>query len=177
MKMEINKLFNPNCFKKPIPTDIINIPQLDFLSRALIREIISMCRNEPDIEVFWHGNKKFSVLLNRGQMILRVSSITKELGISSDFIKKRLKIVNEIYTEMKFEGKPFGTIVTVKDYGSLIKMVNVSESKTKSEQKRSQNEALTSNKTDKTDKNNIYRKNLLIDPYENLTKLYNPQPS
>ena len=154
----MDKLFNPHCFKKPIPTDIINIPQLDFLSRALIREILSMCRNEPDIEVFWHGNKRFAVSLNRGQMILKVRNIAECFGISSDMIKKRLKIINEIYTEMSFEGKPYGTIVTAKDYNSLIKMVDVSETKTKTKQYRNQNEASTSNKIVKTvETDDIYK--------------------
>ncbi|MDD4135847.1 MAG: hypothetical protein PHN66_02125 [Candidatus Shapirobacteria bacterium] len=172
----MNKIFNPYCYKKPIPTDIIGIPQLDFLSRALIREIISMCRNEPNVEVFWHGNKQFSVNLERGQMILRIKNITKELHLSSNLIKKRLKMITEIYTEMKFEGKPFGTIVTVKDYDSLVKMVSISESKSEPKENRKQNECSTSNKTVETDKNNIYRKNFSKDPYEKLTKLYNPQP-
>lgn len=157
--METNKLFNQKCFKKPIPTDIISIPQLDFLSRALIREIISMARNVPETEVFWHGNKMFSVDLDHGQMILRINNIAECLGISSDMIKKRLKIINEIYTELEFEGKPFGTIVTVKDYDSLIKMVDVSETKTKTKQYRNQNESSTSNKTVKTDKSDDIYKN------------------
>jgi len=154
----MKKLFNPNCFKKPIPTDIINIPQLDFLSRALIREIISMARTVPETEVFWHGNKMFSVDLGHGQMILRVSNIAESLGISSDKVKKRLETINEIYTELEFQGEPFGTIVTVKDYDSLSKMIGVSETKTETKQYRTKNEPSTSNKTVKTDKSDdIYK--------------------
>ena len=174
----MDKLFNPYCFKKPIPTDIINIPQLDFLSRALIREILSMCRNEPDIEVFWHGNKRFSVPLIRGQMILRNNNIAKEIKVSSDFVKKRLKILNEIYSEMEFEGKPFGTIVTVKDYDLLTKMSGVSETKNKMKQYRNQNESSTSNKTDKTVKTSIYKNYSNKDEaLERLTEFYNPNSS
>lgn len=156
--MKTSKLFNPNCFKKPIPTDMINISQLDFLSRALTREIISMARTVPEKEVFWHGNKMFSIDLDRGQMILRINNIAESLGISSDMVKKRLKTINEIYTEMEFEGKPFGTIVTVKDYDSLVKMVDISETKTKTKQYRNQNEPSTSNKTVKTvETDDIYK--------------------
>lgn len=154
----MDRLFNPYCFKKPIPTDMVNIQQLDFLSRSLIREILSMCRNDLSTEVFWHGNKRFSVPLDRGQMILRINDIAKGFRISSDMIKKRLRIINEIYTEMNFEGRPFGTIVTVKDYDLLTKMGNVSETKNKTKQYRNQNKAFTSNKTVKTvETDNIYK--------------------
>jgi hypothetical protein len=154
----MDRLFNPKCYKKPIPTDMINITQLDFLGRALIREIISMARTVPETEVFWHGNKMFSVDLDHGQMILRVSNIAESLGISSDKVKKRLEIINEIYIELEFQGEPFGTIITVKDYDSLIKMVDVSETKNKTKQYRNQNESSTSNKIDKTDKSDdIYK--------------------
>ena len=134
-----------------------------------------MARTVPEKEVFWHGNKMFSVDLDHGQMILRINDIAKELRVSSDMIKKRLKIINEIYTELEFEGRPFGTIVTVKDYDALTKMVNVAGMKTQTKQYRNKNEALTSNKTVKTVETNMYENYSNKDEaLERLTEFYNP---
>ena len=164
-------MINPHCYKKPTPTDIISIPQFDFLSRSLFREVFSMCRNEPGTEMFWHGNKQFTIDLTRGQMILKIDKIARELGVSKTKISERLKTINKIYTEMIIEGRPFGCVVTLKDYDSLIKMESVSDSKSLSKQKRRYNESATSNKIVKTD-NTVYinKKNSSnkVDPLERL---------
>lgn len=175
----MKKLFYPYCYKKPIPTDINSISQLDFLSRALLREMLSMCRNEPGTEVFIHGNKQFSIDLNRGQMILKIKKIANELGISSTKIRERLNIINKIYTDVIIEGRPFGSIITLKDYDSLIKMEVDPNSKNTSKQYRNNNESATNNKKDNTDKNNNkYSKNLSeIIQLEKLTNKFNPSLS
>lgn len=170
-------MFNPYCYKKPTPTDLINIPRLDFLSRSLFREIFSMCRNDPETTVFWHGNKQFTVDLNRGQMILRVDSIANELGVSQSKIRQRLKTINKIYTEMLVEGRPFGSVVTLKDYDTLIDMKSKTESENLSKKQRKYNESVTSNKTVNTDNTvNIYKKNSSKEKQslQDLTEQFNP---
>jgi hypothetical protein len=171
------RVFNPYCYKKPTPTDVININRLDFLSRALFREILAMCRNEPELDVFISGNKQFSVNLERGQTILKVGKIAKELGISPDKINNRLKIINEIYTEIDIQGMPYGSIVTLKDYDSLIKMIGLPTTETSTNLIPSSYETVTSNKNVNTDKNvNIYKKNSSKEKQslQALTEQFNP---
>lgn len=175
----MDKMFNPLCYKKPTPTDIINITQLDFLSRSLFREILAMCRTKPDMEVFWHGNKQFSVNLEKGQMILKIRNIADQLKISTDMINKRLKLLNEIYTEIYIQGMPYGSIITLKDYDALIKMNEIPVTKSATKQFRNNNEAFTSNKSVKTNKSDIYKENFSYqeNPFERLTQQYNPTSS
>lgn len=170
-------MMNPSCYKKPTPTDIIYVSELDFLSRALFREVFTMCRNESGTEVFWHGNKQFTVSLYRGQMILRVANIAKELGISKSKVSQRLNTINKVYTEMLIEGRPFGSVITLKDYDSLIEMKSKSEPDSQSKNQRKYAESATSNNSVKSDKTvYINKKNSSnkVDPLERLISKCTP---
>jgi hypothetical protein len=104
-------------------------------------------------------------------MILRVSHIADELGMSKSKVRERLNTISKIYTEVLVEGRPFGSVVTLKDYDSLIEMKSKKESESPSKNQRKYNGSATSNKSGKSVNTvNIYKKNSsnIVDPLERL---------
>lgn len=139
-------------WKQPTPTDIRHNENVDLLSRLLFFDILNGCQNKPYHKIYYHGNKRIDLELKRGQYLFVVSRYARDLGISRRNIEKSLRIVSKWYTELHIERKPFGLIVTVKDYDELTKMHNEMQIKRKTNVKRTLNERKSNNKSDKSGK-------------------------
>lgn len=118
-------------WKQPTPTDINGFDNLTFLERAMFREIIAYCRNESGLEQFTHAGKHYAVELKRGQCIIKVAKIAGDLKIDHKRVRRSIEIISKWYTELESKAMPFGLIVTVKDYNTLVRM----ESKVESQRK------------------------------------------
>ena len=123
---------NPNCWRVPIPTDILT-SGLDIFSQMLYIYILVKCTNKPYTYVWMHGNKRVSVKLDRGQCLLNVSEIERMLNLPQRTVKRCIKLINESTNELQIESKPYCTIVTVKNYDEVIKMPNESTNESTNE--------------------------------------------
>jgi len=148
-----------SCWKQPTPTDIRYNENIDVFTRSVFYEFWPMVRREPGIENFWHGNRYFSIELQAGQCIFKYTKFADEMKNSNERVKKSLEILSNYYTELEFEAKPFGLVITVKDWEELIKFEPELKSEAKVRQKRGKSEANTSKENVKSVenvKNNTY---------------------
>ncbi len=111
-----------NNWKQPTPTDINNNENLTFLDRAIFREILSLCFNKDRLANFIHNNRWYSVELKKGQCILQVSKIAKDLKVDRKRVRKSIEILSKWYSQLDSQAMPYGLIVTVKDYDEIVRM-------------------------------------------------------
>lgn len=116
------KYLSTRHWKQPTPTDINFNENLSFLERALFREVLALCQNEDRLIQFDHSDRHYTCELKRGQCILKVSRIAKDLKIGRKKVRKSLEIVSKWYSQMDIRAMPFGLIITVKDYDMIVKM-------------------------------------------------------
>lgn len=110
-----------NSWKQPIPTAIHSLFSDDALARAILFEILTLCTNEDRKYEFWSGNKHFKVSLKRGQCIFKVARYAKQMKMDRRKIDRAIvRIKARINFTVKRE--PFGLVITVKNYNSLVKM-------------------------------------------------------
>ena len=131
---------NGTGWKQPTPTDIRLNENVDLLSRMLFFDILNGCQNKPYHKVYYHGNKRIDLELQRGQYLFIVSKYADAIHTSRKLIKKCLEIISKWYTELLIETKAFGLIITIKDYDEIVKMHNETnnESTTKAQRKHKQ---------------------------------------
>lgn len=147
------KYMTNNYWKQPTPTDIRYNENINEITRAVFYEFWSMVRREDGIVSFWHGNKFFTIELKRGQCIFKYTSWAKGMELDNRKVRKSLEILSKWYTELQIEARPFGLIITVKDYENLVKMQTETESKRKPNVNRTQIERNTSKENDKIEEN------------------------
>lgn len=141
-------------WKQPISTEIFERDEFDSFDRGVWFEIIGRCRNEDGaIKPFWHGNKKIRLVLKKGQMLFRVSQYAKEQQVDRKRVRKSIDLLSKWYHEMDSEAKPYGLIVSLKNYDDLIKMDNEKDNERTMKGQRKNNERTNNNKSDKNDKN------------------------
>jgi len=127
-------------WKVPTPTGINTNESLTALERAIYREILSLCRNEPGVYNFKMGGRYWSVPLQRGQCVFKKKQFADELGVSIGRITRGIAILNKTETPMETEARPFGMIVTMKEYDSIIKMETPTKTEAIYNENRSDNE-------------------------------------
>lgn len=110
-----------NYWKQPITTESLEWPTMD---RVVFCEIMLRARNEPeDVKPFWHGNKHYTEEhLERGQCIFVTARFANELNVQVNNVRKALNRLIKKEVIMELNRKPYGFIVTVKDYDEQIKM-------------------------------------------------------
>jgi len=109
-------------WKQPTPTDIQYDNRFTALGRAIFREILALCQNSDTVINFIQGNKHYSVELKRGQCIFKVSKFAKELKIDRKLVSRNLENLSKWYSQMDIQGMPYGCIVTVSSYDSIVSM-------------------------------------------------------
>jgi uncharacterized phage protein (TIGR02220 family) len=109
-------------WKQPTPTDINFNRNLTFLERAIFREILSFCQNESYLCQFIQAGKRYAVQLERGQMILKVSEVARDLKIDPKRVRQSVTIISKWYSGLEIKAMPYGLIITVKDYDTLVEM-------------------------------------------------------
>lgn len=149
-----------NQWKQPTPTDIRENENVDLLSRMIFFDILNGCQNQTYHKVYYHGNKRIDLELERGQYLFVISRYQRELKVPRKRIEKSLEIISKWYTELLIENKPFGLIITVKDYDSLTKMTNEKGNEMKTKLKRNENEVKSNNKSNKSDKSENISKDI-----------------
>ena len=140
-----------NQWKQPTPTDIRHNESVDLLSRLIFFDILNGCQNSEYHKVYYHGNKRVDIILERGQYLFNVSKYARELNTSRKTIQKCLRIISKWYTELNIERRAFGLIVTVKNYDELTKMNNEGDNVGTTKEQRSDNEVKSKNKSDKSE--------------------------
>lgn len=151
-------MLNNTCWRQPTPTDIRDCDSIDILSRMLFLDILNGCQNEKYNKIYYHGNKRIDLELNRGQYLFVVSRYAKAIHVSNKIIQKSLKIIQKWYNEMHIEKKGYGLIITIKNYDELVTMHNEKDNESTTKEKRKKNESKSNNKTVKsvkTDKTDI----------------------
>jgi len=147
---------NPNCWRQPTPTDIRSNKNIDLLSRLIFYDILNGCQNKPYHKVYYHGNKRIDLDLDRGQYLFVVARYAKAIHVSRTRIKKHLEIVSKWYNEMHIESKGYGLIVTVLNYDELTEMhiekniERTSKEHRKNIERTSNNKSVKNIKIDKT---------------------------
>lgn len=138
-------------WRQPTPTTIRS-SDIDLLGQLLFLYIVNQTRNEDGFVSFWHGNKSYEIELKRGQSIFAIGRIERELKIGRKRIERSLNALKR-YTEMELEAKPFGTIVTMKDWDNITKMELEKQFNSNSIATREQFNSNTSKESVKNDKN------------------------
>ena len=110
------------CWKQPTPTDINHMQEFDALDRAIFREILSLCQNKNTVINFIQSDKHYSVELNRGQCIFKVSKFAKEMKIDPKRVRKNIEKLSKWYSQMDSKAMPFGLVITMINYDDLVKM-------------------------------------------------------
>lgn len=119
-----------NNWKVPIYADTVDHTYMGIIEEGLMSIIWKRARRTPSVEAFWSGNKKFVVSLSVGQMILKISDISKQSEVSRfklhkalDNLKLFLKsektyssVKGSVEVSLDFEPKPYGLLVSVKNY-------------------------------------------------------------
>ena len=136
-------------WKQPTPTDIRNNENIDLLTRLIFLDILNGCQNEDYLLIYFHGNKRVTIPLKRGQYFFQVKKYADAIECDRRKIEKSLEIISNWYTEMQIERTPFGLIITIKDYDSLIRMHNETHNECTTNAQRMH----TQNKSDKSNKN------------------------
>src|SRR3990167_4435013 len=112
-------------WKQPINTYILSRQEFNAFDRAVWFEILMRCRNQNgELPPFYHGNKLINLYLRRGQMLFRVSQFSMEQGCGRRRVRKSIGRLQKWYNEMDIESKPFGLIISVKNYDEVVKMDN-----------------------------------------------------
>jgi len=118
------------------------------LEKMLIAYIILEVRREPTTIIHWHGNKKYTIDLDRGQCFLSMSEMARDLGSTTKKICKTLRYIEKKYGNMKCEGNAKGFIISVLEYNEVVKMEY--EGNTKEIRKKNEGNSLYNDKTVKT---------------------------
>jgi hypothetical protein len=114
-------------WKQPTPTDIQHDDRFTALDRAVFREILALCQNKDTLVQFIHNERHYAVELKRGQCIFRVSSYAKSMGSRNGVfdpkrVSRSIKNLSKWYSQMDSQGMPYGLVITVKNYDSLVSM-------------------------------------------------------
>ena len=109
-------------WKQPVPIDIRKNENIDSISRLIFYEILTLARSEDYVCDFVHGNKYFSIPLKKGQCIFRVAEFVRGTPLGRKKVSNSLSKISKWYTELDIVGKPFGFIITIKNYDELISM-------------------------------------------------------
>lgn len=135
-------------FKRPTPVDIQYNSSFNALDRAVFREILALCDNKDRPLDFWHGNKHYTIELKKGQCIFRVQPFSEEMGIVHKRVRKSIEKLKKWYTELETEAKPYGVLVSLKDYDNIVKMETEVENDGKPMGNRKETEGRASNTED-----------------------------
>ena len=122
-------MHNPNCWRQPVPTDILEI--LDERSQVVFIHIYMRMKREKSVETFLHGNKYFQVILEPGQCIFNVRNFCREMGWTRPSVIKNLEIISNLYHELYHEAKPYGLLITIDSPSELLKFYHETNTKRK----------------------------------------------
>jgi len=141
-------MIDTNCWRAPIPTDILNSPDYDDLDFAVLAIILGRVRREDGPpKTYYHGNKKVTVHLKKGQTLFRVDNFAKCLATDPRKIRKSIEKLKIWYTNLQTEAKPYGLIISVLDYDNLTKMQSNLQSSGRADAEQVQSSGRTKNKT------------------------------
>lgn len=145
-------MFNENCWRQPVPTDILSSESFDNFDIAVFTHImIHLRRGDTLCPPFYHGNRKFEdVALKRGQMIFKVSHFAKDLKVDRKRVKKSIEKLSKWYSGMDIEKKPYGLIVTCLEVDQIFKMDSEMHNESTMRAQREHSERTASKKTVKT---------------------------
>lgn len=138
-------------WKQPTPVDIHNDNNFNELDRMIFFYAWSMVRREPGVYEFWNGNRFFSVVLDRGQCILKVSRIADDLEINRKRVRQSIEKLQKWYTSLDIEQKPYGLILTFKWVDKMLKMDNELHNERTMREQWANNESTTSKKNVETE--------------------------
>lgn len=140
-------------WKQPTPTDGLNNPNLNTLDWMVFLYAWNMVRREPGVYEFIQGNRHFSVELERGQCVFKVSAVAQDLEIGRKRVHKSIEKLQKWYTEMHIEAKPYGLVLTFKRADEILKMDNERNIEGTMKGQRRDNEGTTSKKNVKNVEN------------------------
>lgn len=106
-------------WKTPIPTDLNKIFCKDHLSQLIFERLLIRARvdNKSGTD-YWYS----PLVLNRGQAVCGWNELGKFFGVNRKTIKKHLVKLQNEYGVVDYLPTPLGTIVTIKNYGQIVKV-------------------------------------------------------
>ena len=106
-------------WKTPIPPDLNKIFGSDHLSQLIFERLLIRSRNESGVATnYWYT----PVTLNKGQAVCGLSELGRFFAVDRKTIKRHLEKLQNEYKVVDYLSTRKGTIVTIKNYGGLIKM-------------------------------------------------------
>lgn len=143
-----------NGWKQATPTDGQTNPNLREGDWMIFCYIWNFVRKEDGVVHFTQAGRHYSVKLKRGQCIFKVRTIADFFKVDWKFVRRSVDFLSKWYTPMEIQGKPYGLLLTFKDYDNLIKMEKQMENSGRIEGEQVENRRRT-NKNVKNVKNNI----------------------
>lgn len=140
-------MINKDCWRQPVPVDLLNSEDYDDLDFCVLSLILGRVRREEGPpKVYYHGNKKVTVHLMKGQTLFRVDNVAKVLGIDPRKIRRSIEKLKKWYTNLQTEAKPYGLIISVLEYDELSKMPSNMQSSGRADAEQMQSSGRTKNK-------------------------------
>lgn len=115
-------LFIFMAYKIPIDANIIFHPDLDMLDHTIWLNILLRCQREKTVKQFKGGNKIYEIALEQGQAVISVAKFAEELRINRKTVIKKVEKISVNYEKVELQRKPYGLLISVKNYLSIIKM-------------------------------------------------------
>ena len=138
------------CRKQPTPTDILENPSLTEMDKLVFFYIRPRVRNSDWVITFTHAKKEYVVNMKRWQCIFKASAFSELVNKDVKYFRKSLQRINDFYSKVDIEQKPYWYLISRLYYDDLTRMDN--ERIMKGEWKDNEGRA---NKSDKKEKENI----------------------
>lgn len=128
-------------WKQPVPTDILYLDQFDFLDRSIWFHILLTCNRERGLlPPFFHGDRRFSVILSRGQTLMNIGFLATCLNISRYRVRQSIEKISNFYQKLQIKQHPAGLIITVVAYDEVVQIVNTTQNQLKPNSNLTQNQ-------------------------------------
>lgn len=150
------------CRKQPTPTDILDSPNLTEMDKLVFLYIRPRVRNTDWVVTFTHAKKEYVVSMKRWQCIFKASAFSELVNKDVKYFRKSLQRINDFYSKMDIEQKPYWYLISRLWYDELTVMDN--ERIMKGEWKDNERRANKSGKkeeNEKSEKNNNYWSELI----------------
>ena len=138
------------CRKQPTPTDILENPSLTEMDKLVFFYIRPRVRNSDWVITFTHAKKEYVVNMKRWQCIFKASAFSELVNKDVKYFRKSLQRINDFYSKVDIEQKPYWYLISRLYYDDLTRMDN--ERIMKGEWKDNEGRANKSDNTDETKK-------------------------
>lgn len=109
-------------YKVPIPKSLIQIFSEDSMTRMLYTDLLlHACHKDQELRQWWHGNRRVSVVLKKGECHVSISRLVREMYTTRERIEYSLNILKglKFIDFLKPKGGSKGLLIKVIDYAAI----------------------------------------------------------